>query len=147
MYYKSQITIAFQLIHLHSVLNLTDILYIYYIFSDFATVDDEGLHGELDVDSRMLENISIVATVSHFDGISGLVLNFYTNQDLVAHSPQTSTCQPQYKYQLKYKFDATNPVIDAMVIRLTYTHSDLPREVQLASHFHRFNNEQGIIYE
>ena len=93
----------------------------------------------------MLNNISIVATVSHYNGIPGLEVNLYINEDLVAHSPKTLSCQPEDKYELRYYYDVTDPVIDYMVMRLTYTHSDLPREVQLASHSHRFNNKQGMV--
>ena len=114
------------------------------LFSDFETVDGQGLRGKLDVNEEMPENISIVATVSRFNGIPGLKLHLYVNLELVAQSPQTVSCQTQDTYELRYNFDATHAVIDYMVIRLTYTHSDLPREVQLVSHSHRFNNKQGM---
>ena len=62
------------------------------ILSGFATLDGQGLRGHLDVDVRKLNNISIVATVSRFNGIPGLEVLLYINENQVAKFPQAMSC-------------------------------------------------------
>ena len=111
--------------------------------SDFEASIEHGLQGELDVDARRLENISIVATVSQSSRIPGLGLNLYINEDLVFQSPETLSCQTHGTYKLRYYYNATDSAVDYMVIRLTDTHSELTREVQLIPNSPRFKDKNG----